>query len=235
MIRNGLCICLVIVVAANGWAQVPGKTRPNVDSQPKSKNGRKTVSKQRPRPNKRQVKQALAFARTHHSELASLIERLKAVRDRSAYDKAIAELSRTVQRIEPVKVTNPKRHAMLVELWKLESQARPMVARSMVKPDPKNGASLREILRERAELRRIMLQADIKRSRARVERFQSQLKALENLDRATDRELQRLRRSARMTVTRKLGRGGKTTAEQPVKPRKTTVKTTVKTKDKSKP
>jgi len=110
-----------------------------------------------------------------------------------------------------------------------------MVARSMVKPDPKNDASLREILRERAELRRIMLQADIKRSRARVERFQSQLKALENLDKATDRELQRLRRSARMTVTRKLGRGGKTTAKQPVKPRKTTVKTTVKTKDKSKP
>jgi len=247
MIRSGLCLCLVIALAADGLAQTrPSKSPAQSDSTAKSQ----PVSKQQARLNKRQNKQALAFARLHHPELARLIERLKSVKDRRAYDNAIAELSKTARRIEPVKVSNPKRYGMLVELWKLESQARLMVARSMMKPDPKRDARLRETLRKRAELRRIMLLADIKRSQARIERIESQLKALENLDAATDRELQRLKRSARITAARTKGRSGKQprtvvpvkagkpTTNQPAKPRGKPgkpSKTTVKTKDKSKP
>ena len=265
MIRSGLCLCLVMALAADGLAQTrpsnspskaPAKARSKVKSQPRPKTSRAGLSKskQRSRLSKRQVKQALAFARLHHPELAELIGRLKSVENRAAYEKAIAELSRTARRLEPLKASNPERHGMLVELWKLESQARLMVARSMMKPDPERDARLRETLRKRAELRRVMLRADIKRSQARIERIEAQLKSLENLDAATDRELQRLKRSARMTAARRKGRGGKQpkavvpvkagkpTANQPARPRdkprksrSTTVKTTVKTKDKSKP
>ena len=243
MIRSGLCLCLVIALAADGLAQTrPSKSPAQSDSKAKSQ----PVSKQQARLNKRQNKQALAFARLHHPELARLIERLKSVKDRRAYDKAIAELSKTARRIEPVKASNPKRYGMLLELWQLESQARLMVARSMMKPDPKRDAKLRETLRKRAELRRVMLLADIKRSQARIERIESQLKSLENLDAATDRELQRLKRSARISAARAKGRSGKRPKSVvPVKAGKPTSKprgkpgkpskTTVKTKDKSKP
>ena len=249
MIRLGLHFCLVIFLAGDGLTQTrppksPVKARAKVDSQSGPKTSRAAVSKQRPRLSKRQVRQALAFARSHHPELAKLIGRLRSVEDRTAYDKAIAELLKTAQRLESLKESNLERYGMMLELWKLESQARLMVARSMMKPDPKRDAKLRETLRKRAELRRIMLLADIKRSQARIERIESQLKSLENLDAATDRELQRLKRSARIAATRTKGRSGKQPKTvvpvkagtgKPGKPSKTTVKTTVKTKDNSKP
>ena len=249
MIRFGLHLCLVIFLAGDGLTQTrppksPVKARAKVDSQSGPKTSRAAVSKQRPRLSKRQVRQALAFARSHHPELAKLIGRLRSVEDRTAYDKAIAELLKTAQRLESLKESNLERYGMMLELWKLESQARLMVARSMMKPDPKRDAKLRETLRKRAELRRIMLLADIKRSQARIERIESQLKSLENLDAATDRELQRLKRSARIAATRTKGRSGKKPktvvpvkagTRKPGKPSKTTDKTTVKTKDDSKP
>ena len=76
---------------------------------------------------------------------------------------------------------------------------------------------------------------------ARIGRIESQLKSLENLDTATDRELQRLKRSARISAARAKGRSGKRPKSVvPVKagtgkPSKTRVKTTVKTKGDSKP
>jgi hypothetical protein len=250
VIRFGLHLCLVIFLAGDGLTQTrppksPVKARAKVDSQSGPKASRAAVSKPRPRLSKRQVRQALAFARLHHPELAKLIERLRSVQDRTAYDKAVAELSKTAQRLESLKESNFERYGMMLELWKLESQARLMVARSMMKPDPKRDAQLRETLRKRAELRRIMLLADIKRSQARIDRIESQLKSLENLDAATDRELQRLKRSARIAATRTKGRSGKQPPKtvvpvksgtgKPGKPSKTTVKTTVKTKGDSKP
>ncbi len=249
MIRLGLHLCLVILLAGDGLTQTrpsksPVKAGAKVDSQTGPKTSRAAVSKQRLGLSKRHVRQALAFARSHHPELAKLIERLRSVQDRTAYDKAIAELSKTAQRLESLKESNLERYGMMLELWKLESQARLMVARSMMKPDPKRDAKLRETLRKRAELRRIMLLVDIKRSQARIERIESQLKSLENLDAATDRELQRLKRSARIAASSTKGRSGKQPKTVvPVKagtgrrgkPSKTTGKTTVKTKDNSKP
>ena len=254
MTRIGICLCLVIALATDGLAQKspaknPAKNPANAKSptNPKSpvKRSRAGASKRRAQLGKVQIKQAFAFAKAHHPELAKLIGRLQSAGNRAAYNKAITELSRTARRLEPIKTANPERYEMMVELWKLESQARLMVARSMMKPDPKRDALLRETLRKRAELRRIMLLADFKRSQARIDRIQVQLKLLENLDAATDRELQRLKRSARITAARRKGRGGKqprtvvpVKAGKPVKPRGTPrkpSKATVKTKDKSKP
>ena len=253
MTRIGICLCLVIALATDGLAQKspaknPAKNPANAKSptNPKSpvKRSRAGASKRRAQLGKVQIKQAFAFAKAHHPELAKLIGRLQSAGNRAAYHKAITELSRTARRLEPIKTANPERYEMMVELWKLGSQARLMVARSMMKPDPKRDALLRETLRKRAELRRIMLLADFKRSQARIDRIQAQLKLLENLDAATDRELQRLKRSARIAVTRTKGRSGKQPKTvvpvkagtgKPGKPSKTTVKTTVKTKDNSKP
>ena len=144
-------------------------------------------------------KQSLAFARTHHPELAKLISRLKNAGNRPAYDKAVLELFRTAERLERAKVANPKRYELMLELWKLESQARLMVAQQAMKPDDDRDARLKRTLRRRAELRREMLAADIKRSRERIGRIETQLKALENLDAAADRELRRLQRAVKMT------------------------------------
>ena len=102
---------------------------------------------------------------------------------------------------------------------------------------------MKRTLRRRAELRREMLAADIKRSRERIGRIETQLKTLENLDAAADRELRRLQRAAKMTVNRSKGRSGKrdrkaVSAEvgrRKGKTGKQAVKKTVRTKDESKP
>ena len=171
----------------------------------------KRPSKQRTQLNTVAIKQAFAFAQAHHPELAKLLGRLQSAGNRAAFQKAITELSRTARRLKPIKKTNPERYEMMVELWKLESQARLMVARSAMEsdPDPERDVRLRETLRKRSELRRTMLLSDIKRSQARIERIETQLKSLEDLDAATDRELRRLKRTARITAARTKGRGGK--------------------------
>jgi len=278
MTRIGLCLCLVIALAVDGLAQKspaknpakqpvknaakqPGKKpvkRPaNAKSPTRSKSPVKRTrggaSKQRAQLNRVEINRAFAFAKAHHPELAKLIGRLQSAGNPAAFHKAITELSRTARRLEPIKKANPERYEMMVELWKLESQARLMVARSAMEsdPDPARDARLRETLRKRSELRRTMLLSDIKRSQARIERIELQLKSLEDLDAATDRELQRLKRLARITAARTKGRAGKRPgkvvkrplkpgakqsfskqSKQPKKPNKPN-KTTI--KDKSKP
>ena len=170
-------------------------------------------------------------------------DRLKNAGNRPAYDKAVLELFRTAERLERAKVANPKRYELMLELWKLESQARLMVAQQAMKPDDDRDARLKRTLRRRAELRREMLAADIKRSRERIGRIETQLKTLENLDAAADRELRRLQRAAKMPVRRSKGRSGRrdrkaVSAEagrRTGKQGKQAVKKTVRTKDKSKP
>ncbi|MBQ18154.1 MAG: hypothetical protein CMJ65_13635 [Planctomycetaceae bacterium] len=149
---------------------------------------------------KRQIKQALAFARKHHRELARLVERLKTAGKQAAYDKAVAELSRTAERLGRARKSHPDRHEILLNLWKLESEARLLVARSMVRPDSRLDKQLKQTLRERAQLRRQLLTQDRKRSRERIERIESQLRSLEDLDLAADRELKRLKRTARISA-----------------------------------
>ncbi len=242
MNRLFLCVCLVITLAGVGRGQSdPSKPKAKVGRAARTKS---SVAKQRPRRlNKREAKQSLAFARTHHPELAKLISRLKNAGNRPAYDEAVLELFRTAERLERGKGANPKRYELMLELWKLESQARLMVAQQAMKPDDDRDARLKRTLRKRAELRREMLAADIKRSRERIGRIETQLKTLENLDEAADRELRRLQRAAKMTVSRSKGRSGKrdrkaVSAEagrRTGKQGKQAVKKTVRTKDKSKP
>ena len=155
MNRLFLCVCLVITLAGVGRGQSdPSKPKAKVGRTARTKS---SVAKQRTRRlNKREAKQSLAFARTHHPELAKLISRLKNAGNRPAYDKAVLELFRTAERLERAKVANPKRYELMLELWKLESQARLMVAQQAMKPDDDRDARLKRTLRRRAELRREM-------------------------------------------------------------------------------
>ena len=210
MTRSTWSFFVVLTLVATVQAQKPSATtragkpsRTTQTSQPASKPAVR-ASLTTVRLDERQRRRALAFARTHHPELAKLIGRLKKSGTKGAYEKALGELSRTVRRLEPIKRGNPERYEMQVALWKLESEARLLVARQAMKSDadPELESRLRETLRKRATLRRNMLENDIKRSRARIERIESQLESLQNLDAAADRELRRLKRTARIAADR---------------------------------
>ena len=150
-----------------------------------------------------QEKQARDFARRHHPELARLIERLQASKQQRQYRRAVAELFRTFEKLERVKKSNPERHKSLLGMWQLDSQARLLLAQSMMRPDSGIDKRLRETLRKRAELRRQMLSRDRERSRVRIEKLETQLKSLEDLDAVAERELKRLKKSTRVKLSKR--------------------------------
>ena len=127
MTRSTWSFFVVLTLVATVQAQKPSATtragkpsRTTQTSQPASKPAVR-ASLTTVRLDERQRRRALAFARTHHPELAKLIGRLKKSGTKGAYEKALGELSRTVRRLEPIKRGNPERYEMQVALWKLES------------------------------------------------------------------------------------------------------------------
>ncbi len=150
-----------------------------------------------------QEKQALGFARQHHSELAGLIQRLKSAKQKRQYRRAVAELFRTFEKLERVRKSNPERHGFLLGMWQLDSQARLLLAQSMMRPDPALDKRLRQTLRKRAELKQQMLTRDRDRSRVKISKLEKQLRSLDDLDAVAERELQRLKKLTKVKLSKR--------------------------------
>jgi len=165
-----------------------------------------------------QEKQALKFARQHHPGLARLVERLGIAKQKRQYRRAVSELFRTFERLDRVRKSDPERHKSLLGMWQLDSQARLLLAQSMMRPDPQLDKRLKETLRKRAVLKRQMLTRDRERSRVRIEKLETQLRSLDDLDAAAERELQRLKKSTRVKLSKRQKRKNKNASKtQPAK------------------
>lgn len=199
--RRSVLVTGLAIVLGGVLAAAAQRTSPRPTSSPsKPKPGTRT--KPRQPLTAAQEQRAILFARQHHPELEKLVGRLKTSR-KGAYRKAVRELYRTADRLGRLQKSNPKRYGLVLELWQLESQARLLVARSMMRSDPKLDEQLKSTLRRRASLRLQMLRSDRERSRVRLERLEDQIRELEDLDASTERELQRLQKSTRIGRSRR--------------------------------
>lgn len=113
---------------------------------------------------------AMEFARTHHPELANLLEQLKANAP-SEYRSAILDIDKARERLEKSREKTPERAAIELAEWKVNSRIRLLVARMSMGGDSSLEADLKSALRERADLRVQLLTDERDRLRRRLEKL----------------------------------------------------------------
>ncbi len=147
---------------------------------------------------------ALAFAKEHHGELSSLLSQLKEMSP-GKYESAISELFRTSERLSRYKDRLPERYSMELELWKIDSRVRLLVARSASGMEEETRDQVKKLLMERNRLRKTLYQAEQKKLQERLNRLEEQVAQLEaESESIADRDLDRLMKSVRSrSITRK--------------------------------
>lgn len=121
---------------------------------------------------------ALEFARTHHSELANLLERLQRANPR-AYRAAIIDLSKDRVRLERLQERAPERYEYELQLWTMDSQIRLLAARAGRGNADEFRPRLKELMQQRQEFRLSHLQQERERLTARLERVDGQIAEIE--------------------------------------------------------
>ena len=140
-------------------------------------------------------KSALKFASEHHPELADLLQALRKS-GKAQYQAALSELARDSERLAKLADRDRDRYGPSLSVWKLDSRIRLEMARFAMSEDPARETRIRELLQQRHEARRSLLQLDRKRTAARAAKIDEQLAALGDVskERATV-EFERLKKS----------------------------------------
>lgn len=132
---------------------------------------------------------AITFVKMHHPELADLLARLKQ-HSRTEYERAIRELFRTSERLAQYQEKNAQRYEFELQNWKLGSRVQVLSAKLAMNADPVLKQELREVLRERAELKRNQLQAERDRTAARLAELERELK--QDMNVTVDQQVEQL-------------------------------------------
>jgi hypothetical protein len=139
--------------------------------------------------------EALAFAREHHPELAALIEKLRKD-NRRQFDRAIRELAQDRDRLVRLQKQSPPQYDLALAAWKLDSRAHLLAARMTMSQDPALEAELKQVLRDRVDVRLKQLQFERGRLQDRLTVVNKTIDKIQ-ADKAAvaDGELQRIKHS----------------------------------------
>jgi hypothetical protein len=181
-------------------ADPQAKPKPADATKPVVKQGSKPASTagEQPKETKPLPNEELAweFARTHHAELAKLLEQLRKNAPKE-YRAAVADLDRARQKLDKTKARSAERYEAELAEWKLDSRIRLMVARLAMGGNPELETELRSAIGERLALRARLLSDEIATLERRLEKLrEQQTSAQQSRDEAITRELDRLRKSA---------------------------------------
>ncbi|MBN73632.1 MAG: hypothetical protein CME32_30635 [Gimesia sp.] len=147
-------------------------------------------------------KQALEFARSHHPELAELIERLKKHRPRE-YRRAVRDLDTTLTRLERFKHRDGERYRLTLERWEVDSRIRLLAARVSIKGSDADQAELKSLLKQRVDLQLELLQHEKKSAEKRLQKLEKSISEMEqNRDQLVDAELKRIKRNLKKTKSK---------------------------------
>jgi len=145
---------------------------------------------------------AIAFARKHHAELADLLARLKKA-DPQAYEKALREVSQNTERLSKMREVDADRYELSLRVWTLDSRIRLLAARATMSNDPGIEGELRELLRERQNVRLALLQLERDRLQVRLERLDAQIQQLQSVpENAVENDFVRIQREIKATANR---------------------------------
>lgn len=165
-----------------GWAEVR-------KSEPAAKTNKVAKAPESPAFTKEREAAALTFVREHHPELGDLLAQLKQHNTRE-YQRAVRDLFRDSERLAQEQERNPKRYALDLAAWKLNSRIQVLVAQLSMSPNPDVEQQLRQALLEQAQLRREQLVAERERLSAKLAEIDRDLS--DNMDQRVDTQLQKL-------------------------------------------
>ncbi|QDV16201.1 hypothetical protein Pan153_08220 [Gimesia panareensis] len=181
---------------ASETVPVSKETKKKSDTAPKA-DAAKKESKNNNALSPKREKAALDFARSHHPELAELIERLKKHRPRE-YRRAIRDLDTTLSRLERFKNRDSDRYRLTLERWEVDSRIRLLAARVSIKGSDEDQAELKSLLKQRVDLQLELLQTEKKSAEKRLQKLEKSISEMEqNRDRLVDAELKRINRSVK--------------------------------------
>jgi hypothetical protein len=139
--------------------------------------------------------EALAFAREHHPELATLIEKLRKD-NRRQFDQALRQLSLDRDRLVRLKKQSPPQYDLALAAWKLDSRAHLLAARMTLSQDPALEAELKQVLVDRVDVRLKQLHLEKDRLQDRLTTVTKSIQKMETDKTAVaDADLQRIKRS----------------------------------------
>ena len=93
---------------------------------------------------------AIAFVQENHPELVSLLQSLKAMRQKE-YESAIRDIVRTKKRLDALAKRESEIHAMELDAWKLKSKIDLLIARGIARDKTFDTAELRDLLKLQLE------------------------------------------------------------------------------------
>ena len=172
------------------------------DTSAKDKNAKNKFVAKVPGFTKEREAAALTFVRTHHPELADLLEQLRN-NDRVEYRKAVVELFASSERLGQIQENNPARYDLELQLWKLTSRIHVLAARLAMETSAKSDTTtpataatdqeLRQALTEELHVRQQLVQLDRDKAAARLATLDKHLEQLRrNQDQQVEQRLQRV-------------------------------------------
>ncbi len=202
----------VLVLIASCFANVPAfgqKNTTSIDLNIKSPTirlesvDRDAAATPAPTPTFEQIEsEAIEFVKEHHPELVSLLQLLKAMRQKE-YEAAIRDIVKARKRLESIVKRDPETHAIELDAWKLQSKIDLLLARGFARDKAFDTKILRGLLQDQVENQKKRLkneQANLSRRQEQVadslgrleghedERIELQLAALmKRVDAKTDK------------------------------------------------
>ena len=126
---------------------------------------------------------ALAFVQQHQPELARLLDYLRKNQPRQ-YQRAVRELSRTVERLAQVRDRDPRRYELELQAWKTRSRVDLLAAKWQVKPDDELRERLRAAIVDQMTVQKELLTRERERLTQRLQNLDAQLQTLESGEQA---------------------------------------------------
>ena len=133
----------------------------------------------------------LTFVHEHHPELERVLAYLRE-NNAAEYERAIGDLSKTVNRFRVFKDRDPKRYELEIRHWQVGSRAELIAARHQMEPRDEYKAQIRELLAEQIELKRELLTMERDRAAERLRKLDEQLV---DLNQSREGTLERRRQS----------------------------------------
>jgi hypothetical protein len=93
---------------------------------------------------------AIAFIKSHHPELAMLLEVLKTT-DLTKYNSAIKDVAKVIKRLEGARKRDEKLYELEVAGWKIQSKIDLLLAKGMAKDKSFNESDLKQLVENRID------------------------------------------------------------------------------------
>lgn len=163
---------------------------------------------------------AIVFVQEHHPELVSLLQSLKAMRQKE-YEMAIRDIVRTKKRLETLSKRESEMHAMELDAWKLKSKIDLLVAKGIARDKSFDTVVLRDLLKQQVENQKKRWKVEQSTLAKRQEQIRDLLSKTEGHEEAKiDQQLSAHLKNVdnKLGKTKKLKQELKTTNEGKLKP-----------------